>query len=78
MHLSYSSDEKNDPMCVKNLAQFGVNAVQHQDPEVRQAGQELVLLLYKVIFSYQIIHRKSNILGWPGCSEERNARGQQK
>ena len=39
-------------MSVKNLAQFGVNAVQHQDPEVRQAGQELVLLLYKVMLQY--------------------------
>lgn len=35
-------------MSVRNLAQFGVTAVQHQDPEVRQAGQDLVLLLYKV------------------------------
>ena len=42
-------------MSVKNLAQFGVNAVQHQDPEVRQAGQELVLLLYKVMLQYLII-----------------------
>ena len=49
------SDEKNDPMSVKNLAQFGVNAVQHQDPEVRQAGQELVLLLYKVMLQNLII-----------------------
>ena len=45
--MTMISDEKNDPMCVKNLAGFGVDAVQHPDPEVRQAGQELVLLLYK-------------------------------
>ena len=42
------SEELEDPMSVRNLAQFGVTAVQHQDPEVRQAGQDLVLLLYKV------------------------------
>jgi hypothetical protein len=28
------SDEKNDPMCVKNLAEFGAGAVKHQDPDV--------------------------------------------
>ena len=42
------SEEKGDPMSVKHLAGFGVNAVHHQDPEVRAAGQELVLLLYRV------------------------------
>ena len=35
-------------MFVSRLAKFGVEAVQHQDPEVRQAGQELLLVLYKV------------------------------
>ena len=35
-------------MCVARLAKFGVEGVQHQDPEVRQAGQELLLVLYKV------------------------------
>lgn len=42
------SDEKDDPMCVSRLARFGVEGVKHQDPEVRQAGQELLLVLYKV------------------------------
>ena len=42
------SEEKNDPMSIKNLAQFAVDGVKHQDPEVRQAGQDLVLMLYKV------------------------------
>ena len=41
------SDEKNDPMCVKNLAEFGAGAVKHQDPDVREAGQDLVIFLYK-------------------------------
>ena len=42
------SDEKNDPMSIRHLAEFGVEAIKHHDPEVRQAGQDLVLLLYKV------------------------------
>ena len=46
--ISMISEEKNDPMSIKNLAQFAVDAVKHQDPEVRQAGQDLVLMLYKV------------------------------
>ena len=41
------SDEKNDPMCVRNLAKFGAGAVKHQDPDVRQAGQDLVIYLYR-------------------------------
>jgi len=41
------SDEKDDLMCVKNLAKFGAGAVQHQDPDVRQAGQDLMIFLYK-------------------------------
>ena len=39
VHLSSSGESGQD--------WFGVDAVQHPDPEVRQAGQELVLLLYK-------------------------------
>lgn len=41
------SEEDGDPMCVKNLAEFGSGAVSHPDPEVRAAGQELVILLYR-------------------------------
>ena len=41
------SDDKDDPMCVKNLAKFGAGTVQHQDPDVRQAGQDLMIFLYK-------------------------------
>lgn len=41
------SDDKDDPMCVKSLARFGCGAVQHQDPDVRQAGQDLLLFLYR-------------------------------
>ena len=41
------SDEKNDPMCVKNLAEFGAGAVKHQDPDVREAGQDFIIFLYK-------------------------------
>ena len=41
------SEEKNDPMCVKNLTQFGAGAVKHQDPDAREAGQDLVIFLYK-------------------------------
>ena len=41
------SDEKNHPRCVKNLAEFGAGAVKHQDPDVREAGQDLVIFLYK-------------------------------
>ena len=34
-------------MCVKNIAEFGAGAVKHQDPDVREAGQDLVIFLYK-------------------------------
>ena len=34
-------------MCVRNLAKFGVGAVKHQDPDVRKAGQGLVIYLYR-------------------------------
>ena len=30
-----------------SLAEYGVAAVRHPDPEVRAAGQELVLILYR-------------------------------
>ena len=41
------SEEKNDPMCVKNLAEFGAGAVKHQDPDVWEAGQDFIIFLYK-------------------------------
>ena len=33
------------------MAEFGSGAVSHPDPEVRAAGQELVILLYRFVYS---------------------------
>ena len=43
------SDDPKDPMCVKHLARFGLDAVEHSGAEVREAGQELILYLYRYI-----------------------------
>ena len=38
-----------------SLAEFGSGAVSHPDPEVRAAGQELVILLYRSVILIIII-----------------------
>ena len=38
-----------------SLAEFGSGAVSHPDPEVRAAGQELVILLYRYLTIITII-----------------------
>ena len=41
------SEDPKDPMSIRNLSKLSLGALEHTSSIVREAGQELVLLLYR-------------------------------
>ena len=55
------SDDPKDSMSIRNLSKLSLGALEHTSSIVREAGQELVLLLYRYIIYINQTRYRLNI-----------------